>query len=107
MPKKHFKSPPPSILGRVKFHNRLTPEMAERHAVNVKMRNDRMDAEKAANHRTEYNIMVGHQAKQHPYAKAAACEELQGISWSCAAEVVRGKTMRPESQVCKFSTANY
>ena len=72
MPKKQFKPPPPSVLGRLKLHNRLTPEMAERHAQNVKLRNDRIDAEKAANHRTEYNIMVGHAAKQHPHAKAAA-----------------------------------
>ena len=72
MPKKQFKPPPPSVLGRLKFNNRLTPEMAERHAQNIKMRNDRIEAEKAANHRTEYQIMVGHQAKQHPHAKAAA-----------------------------------
>ena len=71
MPRKQFKPPPPSVLGRVRLHNRLTPEMAERHAANVKLRNDRIEAEKAANHRTEYNIMIGHQAKQHPYAKAA------------------------------------
>ena len=72
MPKKQFKPPPPSVLGRMKFHNRLTPEMAERHAATIKLRNDRIEAEKAANHRTEYNMMIGHQAKQHPHAKAAA-----------------------------------
>ena len=72
MPKKQFKPPPPSVLGRMKFHNRLTPEMAERHAANIKLRNDRIEAEKATNHRTEYNMMVGRQAKQHPHAKAAA-----------------------------------
>ena len=70
--KKPFKAPPPSVLGRLKLHNRLTPEMAERHMSNVKMRNDRIEAEKAANHRTEYNKMVGHTARRHPHAAAAA-----------------------------------
>ena len=72
MPKKDFKPPPPSVPGKLKFHNRLTPEMAERHAQNVKMRNGRVEAEKAAIHCTEYDITVGHAAKQIPHAKAEA-----------------------------------
>ena len=40
-------------------------EVIYAHMVNI-------EAEKAANRRTEYSIMVGRQAKQHPHAKAAA-----------------------------------
>jgi hypothetical protein len=41
------------------FHNIITPAMADKHAIRVKARVDRMAAERADNYQTEYNSIAG------------------------------------------------
>jgi hypothetical protein len=41
------------------FHNIITPEMADRHAVRLKVRMDRLQAERASNYQREYDAIKG------------------------------------------------
>ena len=41
------------------FHNIVTAEMADRHAVRLKTRMDRIAAEQSANYQAEYNSIAG------------------------------------------------
>ena len=41
------------------FHNIITREMADKHAIRLKARMDRIAAEKANNYQTEYNNIAG------------------------------------------------
>jgi len=41
------------------FHNIVTAEMADRHAVRLKARTDRIAAEQGANYQAEYNSIAG------------------------------------------------
>jgi hypothetical protein len=57
------KRPPPGRKFKagapLPFSNIVTREMAERHAVNVKVRMDRLAAERVANYRSEYDAIAG------------------------------------------------
>jgi hypothetical protein len=53
------------------FHNIITPEMAERHAVRLKARMDARAAEQRANYQTEYNSIAGHASRAGANAQQA------------------------------------
>jgi hypothetical protein len=47
------------IAAPLPFHNIITREMADKHAVRVKARSDRIAAEQANSYQTEYNNIAG------------------------------------------------
>jgi hypothetical protein len=64
------------------FHNIITPVMADKHAVRLKARMDRIAAEQAANYQTEYNSIAGRAYQggaNAQQASAAARRHFAGI----------------------------
>jgi hypothetical protein len=53
------------------FHNIITPEMAQRHAVRLQARMDTHAAERHANYQTEYNSIAGHASRGGANAQQA------------------------------------
>jgi hypothetical protein len=58
-PKAKPRAKPKAKAAPLPFHNIITPEMADKHAVRVKTRMDRIAAEQSANYQAEYNSIAG------------------------------------------------
>ena len=59
VPKRPKAKPKPKRAAPLPFHNIVTPEMADRHAVHLKATMDRQAAESAANYHREYDAITG------------------------------------------------